>query len=299
MQSELNELIQKFPHAWESVKAEILPAMENKNFDDLKASEVKAHAVLKSWDKRIKQSHNNPQILALANLPRVESRMKILCIQDIYETLLRRSIEGDKPLSFKNRWISNFLFFVTDLKRKPVSLNFFKCLWPFVSQKGRVLSLVNEVGIYGFFSSKFIDELIKLIGVETALEIAAGDGTLTRFLHERGVPVVATDDYSWKARIKIPEFVEKIDAVNALRKHPSKVVLCSWPPPDNSFEKEVFKNPSVELYILITSRHQYAAGNWSAYKNQNNFLMTYDAKLSALIVPKECDSAVYLFKRTS
>lgn len=74
-------------------------------------------------------------------------------------------------------------------------------------------------------------------------------------------------------------------------------MVCSWPPPDNPFEQEVFKTRSVDLYILITSQHTFAAGNWKAYEKQRAFSMKFDAKLSSLLVPKECDSAVYLFTR--
>jgi PAS domain S-box-containing protein len=34
---------------------------------------------------------------------------------------------------------------------------------------------------------------------------------------------------------------------------------CSWPPPGNTFEKAVFETPSVERYVVIGSRHRFAA----------------------------------------
>jgi hypothetical protein len=37
-----------------------------------------------------------------------------------------------------------------------------------------------------------------LIGERECLEIAAGDGTLARFLEAEGVRITATDDHSWR-----------------------------------------------------------------------------------------------------
>ena len=48
------------------------------------------------------------------------------------------------------------------------------------------MPLVQPQGIYCFFSGAFVRELAKLIGDRPALEIAAGDGTLSRFLAARG-----------------------------------------------------------------------------------------------------------------
>ncbi len=298
MQSELNHLIEKYPAVWEGVKKEILPPIEKRDIERLKILEKDSVRTLRSWAQKIEKSHQNPQILAAAQLPTVTSRMKILSIQSFYENTLRAGIEGSKPLSFKNRWISNRLFFEEGLVRKPVSMLLFKCLWPLVSQKARLLSLLNEVGIYNFYSQALVDALIKVIDGRKTIEIAAGEGSLTRFLNRRGIPVVATDDYSWSSRIKIPSFVVEMDAVRALRDYSPQVVICSWPPPDNSFEQEIFKQPQVETYILITSQHRYAAGDWAAYESQKNFTMTMDKHLSRLLLPPEANSAVYVFKKS-
>jgi hypothetical protein len=120
---------------------------------------------------------------------------------------------------------------------------------------------------------------------------------LTRFLTARGVAVTATDDQSWGHAVTYPEWVIKCEARAALQRYSSEVVLCSWPPGGNDFEKQVFRSRSVQLYILIGSRHRFAAGNWDAYEEQTAFEMTVHEELSALVLPPELDAAVYLFTR--
>ena len=74
-------------------------------------------------------------------------------------------------------------------------------------------------------------------------------------------------------------------------------MLCSWPPANNDFERAVFNTRSVELYIVIGSRHQFAAGNWATYEQQTAFELEESLELSRLVLPPELDAAVYLFRR--
>ena len=71
-------------------------------------------------------------------------------------------------------------------ERKPVSMFWFKTLWPVLWQRRYLMPLVAKKGIYCFYSRPLIAALAAEIGERGALEIAAGDGTLTRFLRERG-----------------------------------------------------------------------------------------------------------------
>jgi len=91
--------------------------------------------------------------------------------------------------------------------------------------------------------------------------------------------------------------VERLDAKGALERHSPKVVLCAYPPPKNEFEAAVFKPASVDLYIVITTRHKFAAGDWQAYESQTNFDMQADGELSRLILPPEIDPLLLIFRR--
>jgi hypothetical protein len=136
-----------------------------------------------------------------------------------------------------------------------------------------------------------------MIASRSCLEIGAGDGTLTRFLENHGVQLTATDDHSWKNSVDYPEWVKRLDARVALATYNPEVVICSWPPSRNDFERFVFNTASVQLYIVIGSRHQFAFGNWEDYKQQSGFDLEEDKKLSALVLPPELGAAVYVFRR--
>jgi hypothetical protein len=111
------------------------------------------------------------------------------------------------------------------------------------------------------------------------------------------VTITATDDHSWARSIDYPDDVEELDAGSALARHRPRVVLCSYPPPKNAFEAGVLACDFVESYLVITTRHRFAAGNWAAYEAQTAFEMTADAELSRLILPPEIDPLLLVFSR--
>jgi len=204
---------------------------------------------------------------------------------------------GKVRFNFLNGFIAQKLLFSQGLERKPVSMLWFKLFWPLIWQKRLLMPLVQPEGIYCFYSSDLISGLVGLIGPRKCCEIAAGDGTLSRFLMDKGVNITATDDYSWEHSVKYPDWVVKREAKEALSMDRPEVVICSWPPANNIFEKQIFKTRSVQMYIVIGSRHQIAAGNWDEYGSQTNFVCEEDKNLSRLVLPPELDSAVYVFRR--
>ena len=189
------------------------------------------------------------------------------------------------------------LFFSHGLVRKPVSMRAFRRWWPWVTQKRLLMPLVEPRGIYAFCSQELVGALATRIGDRPCLEIAAGDGTLARFLADAGVHVRATDDQSWSHAIQFPEEVEKLEACQALARYQPKVVVCSFPPPRNTFEREVFRTASVELYVVLTTRHRFAAGDWSAYESQSDFVLQANLGLDRLLLPPIIDPQVLVFER--
>lgn len=183
------------------------------------------------------------------------------------------------------------------LNRKQVSMAAYRLLWPLARQRRLLLPLVRRQGIYCFYSRSFVKALAERIGDRRAAEVAAGDGTLTRFLLGQGVSVSASDDYSWGAHVAYDaELVERLDAIKALKQHAPEVVICSWPPPGNRFERRIFETASVQTYVLITSPTEADAGDWNAYRDQAEFEMAHDAHLSRLVLPAG-RSRVYVFTR--
>jgi hypothetical protein len=204
--------------------------------------------------------------------------------------------EGRLRFNLVNGYVTQKLLFKGDLERRPVSMFWFRLVWPLLWQRRFLMPLVGPKGIYCFYSKRLIDSLAAMIGDRSCLEIAAGDGTLARFLSDAGVNVTATDDYSWRD-VRFADSVLREDARKALAAHRPEVVICSWPPAGNTFEHQVFKTPSVRLYIVIASRHRFASADWDAYDQQTDFAFSEDATLSRLVLPPELEAAVYVFRR--
>lgn len=292
----LNDWMKSHPREWQIARDAVLEVIETKN-----------PKKIAEWEQKINREQKNLAQQTHRGLPPhqaknfgsklIQLQIQNLLLNEYYQRLSHQHLEGSRPLSFRDRWICNFLFFRQNLARKPVSLRWFKILWPFVQQKSRFLSLVYKSGIYCFFSKSLISRIVQITRGQSTLEIAAGDGSLSRMLNNSGAKCLATDDHSWTQQIKFPEDVENLDAAAALKKHRPIHVICCWPPPGNSFEREVFKTPSVEHYIVMTSRHEFACGDWAAYRSQNDFEMRVDDELSALLLPPEVDPCVLIFER--
>lgn len=205
--------------------------------------------------------------------------------------------EGRVRFNLANGFIAQKLLFRRGFERKPVNLWLFKLIWPLLGQRRLLMPLVQPKGIWCFYSTPLVSELAGIIGGRSCLEIAAGDGTLSRFLTDAGVQITATDDYSWSDIIHFPEAVVRKDARTALRQHQPEVVICSWPPAGNSFEQHVFTTPSVQQYIVIASASEHSAGDWDAYRRQTTFELVKDDRLGRSVLPPEVEYAVYVFTR--
>jgi hypothetical protein len=196
-----------------------------------------------------------------------------------------------------NGYVAQRLLFAHDLERKPVSLFWFRLLWPLLWQRRLLMPLVQPKGIYCFYSRTLIRELAALIGDRPSLEVAAGDGTLSRFLADEGVQITATDDYSWQHRVRYAETVLRQDAQTALHAHKPEVVICSWPPAGNAFERAVFAMDSVQLYVVVNSGSEFGSGNRVDYRLQTDFDFIEDPALGRLVLPPQLESVVHIFRR--
>ncbi len=291
------ELIARYPAIWEETGREIIASASKGQSQHLNEAALKAKADAVAWKNRILKSRNNPRVVASAVRHIVKSRMIILTLDKGYLAAAAGRTTGKVRFSLLNGLIIQKLLFSRHFTRKAVSLRWFNFWWRFVTQKKLLMPMVQDQGIYCFYSKELLSELEKLAAGRACLEIAAGDGTLTRFLNECGVNTLATDDLSWGFAIEYPENVENIPAKQALAKYHPEVVICSWPPPANSFERQVFACKSVQLYIVIGSRYKFASGNWDSYAEQKHFEWEIDEKLSSLVIPPESGNAVLVFRR--
>jgi hypothetical protein len=295
----LHELMERYPAVWQDAGSELISALEGGKAQKLSDLAAGAASSADVWRGRIRKSRNNTRVIEAALPPLVRSRMLLLALDQCYLAAATGKTSGRIRFGLINGLIIQRLLFSHHLTRKPVALGWFTFWWRLVGQKRLLMPLVQPKGIYCFYSRRLIRELARLIRNRSCLEIAAGDGTLSRFLGAEGVPIRATDDYSWSHAISYPDAVEKLDARQALDKHQPQVVICSWPPPANNFERHVFTAKSVAQYIVIGSRYRFASGNWDAYTSQSRFEWSLDPQLSRWVIPPELDNAVILFQRKS
>lgn len=286
----LEELCAKYPEEWAAVQQEISAIVEHGA-----AEELKAYLERLSTPPAKTQKDKKAVLSQLVRSCMAHESVKKLCLA----TLAADAGVTDGKMRFNlfNGFIAQKLLFARELERKPVSLFWFRLLWPLLWQKKRLMPLVQPRGIYCFYTQELLVALAGMIRSRNCLEIGAGDGTLARFLNGQGVSITATDNHAWKKAVNYPEWVVKLDAREALATYAPEVVLCSWPPSQNDFERHVFATPSVQLYIVIGSRHKIASGNWKDYETQTAFEFLEDKKLSMLVLPPELEPAVYLFRR--
>ncbi len=293
----LDTLIARFPQEWEIVGRNLVTATASHRTQDIEAFILRAREEAAPWLRRVQKSHENPKVLASALPAIVCARMAFLAAQRAVQAAALGGSSGRVRFGLWSGFWVQKLFFSRGLTRKPVSLRAFRRWWPWITQKRLLMPLVEPKGIYAFYSQELIAALAARIGARACLEIAAGDGTLTRFLAGAGVRVRATDDHSWSHAIQFPEEVEKLDASQALLRYQPRVVLCAFPPPHNTFEREVFCTPSVDLYIVLTTQHEFAAGDWAAYENQSDFVPQSSPDLDRLLLPPMIDPRVLVFER--
>ena len=289
----LDDLCARYPEDWAAVQQDISTIVERGAADEL-------NTYLASLSAPTSAPGQRPQNLQATLSHYARSRMAREAVKKLCLSTLAADVgvkQGKLRFNLFNGFIAQKLLFARALERKPVSLFWFRLLWPLVWQRKRLMPLVQPRGIYCFYSHELIAALSEMIGARSCLEIGAGDGTLTRFLKDRGVQITATDNHGWSQAVKYPEWVIKQDAREALPTYAPEVVICSWPPAQNDFERDVFNTSSVQLYIVIGSRHQFAFGNWKDYRQQTSFGHEEDKRLAALLLPPELESAVHVFRR--
>ncbi|AIQ48492.1 SAM-dependent methyltransferase [Paenibacillus sp. FSL R7-0273] len=290
-------MLKQYPEYKDEVLRELGEIKKNTGSNVVQAIIDRYTASAKIANTKISKSGMN-EATVNAFLPNIiKARFAIYLLEQLNIAVSAKT--PDSNVRF-NRWdgmLLQKLLFRKGFERKPVSLPLFRFFWRFIKDKKILMPLVGKKGIYCFYSKALIKELSALAQDRKCLEIAAGDGTLTRFLNEAGTTCTATDDYSWKHYIDYPAFVEKADAKTALVKYSPEVVLCSWPVPKNPYEKHVFRTDSVQLYIVIGTRNPLKTGDFDAYHDAGQFTMELSERLSALLVPPSEDKAVYLFRR--
>jgi hypothetical protein len=303
----LEDLQARFPGEWQTVGAKLVAATETQRPDALVTFVRKTSDAAKPWRARLQRPRASAKDLSVAMPHLVSARMAKLAAEQVLQAAAIQVATGKQVTAADSQGRVRFglwsgaliqrLMFARGLERKPVSMTAFRLLWPLIPGKRLLMPLVQPKGIYCFYSRELVRALATLIAERPCVELAAGDGTLTRFLASAGATVRAVDDQSWAHAITYPADVERLDATAALGRYRPAAVICSFPPPKNNFEQQIFRTPEVELYVVVTTRHRFAAGDWQAYEHQRAFVWASDPGLSRLVLPPELDPEVLVFRR--
>ena len=286
----LEELREVYPAEWAIVKRDLAAVAARGDVADLEAYA----AVLAAPASPNREHRRRDSGVLIAE--QVRRQMAAEVLKQLAVSAATGVRDGRVRFNLINGYVAQKLLFSHGLERRAVSLFWFRLVWPLLWQRRFLMPLVTPKGIYCFFSKQLIQMLAELIGDRSCLEIAAGDGTLSRLLTDAGVNVTATDDYSWR-NVNFADAVLTQDAGEALAECQPEVAICCWPPPGNTFERRVFVTLSVQTYIVIASSHRFATGDWESYESQSDFTFAEDAKLSRLVLPPELEAAVYVFRR--
>lgn len=157
----------------------------------------------------------------------------------------------------------------------------------------------SEENIFHAFCYEFVGNLIreiKKLGIrDKVVEVCAGNGKLSYWLWCFGVPLVATDDYSWEDEIFMrPGYVERLSHQEALRKYNPELVIGCWIPLHSTIAMDVLDWKSVKYYIDIGEECTGVEELWnrndvehSSIRSANNFKMSRTEYSSAHLFRKK------------
>ncbi|WP_410499733.1 hypothetical protein [Chitinibacter sp. S2-10] len=292
----LSELAQAYPELWGEVRAELADAFARRDPAELKTLLAQA-SLRRAPGERFLSGEREGRAFELFIAQQIRQRLTEQALRQYVFSSSTGVKAGKVRLNLFNGLLAQKLLFERDLVRKPVSMSAFRLIWPLLWQKRRLMPLVEKRGIWCFYSRELIAGLTELIGSRRVVEVGAGDGTLSRFLAASGVDITPTDDYSWEKVVQYPPEVQRFDAIGAIERFKPQVVICSWPPSNNQFERQIFRQRGVETYIVIGSHSRFLTGNWADYEAQTHFDWQERADLSRLILPPELRAGLWVFQR--
>ncbi|WP_105956587.1 SAM-dependent methyltransferase [Apilactobacillus quenuiae] len=96
--------------------------------------------------------------------------------------------------------------------------------------------LEAEYGMWAYISAPFANSLAKYLGNKKTLEVMAGNGYISKGLHDDGTDIICTDSMDWQKENETGHHlvtnVEKLDANEAFDKYKNSVdcIIMCWSP---------------------------------------------------------------------
>lgn len=296
----LAELSSHEPDLWRQVMKNLRGAVEHKKFDQLAEMAQKSQALLARWSAAggspLAETQHVKQDL-------IKARMTVLAVEQFIAAFTGSTI---KPTIF-DRLLLNFRILPQLEKGNLWDLKQFDQIWSKLKGQGAAASIIQNAGFWSIPTREVTQGIRDYAQGQEILEIGAGRGLYIAALSQVGASVTGVDDCSWEpAKNKIKRCADKIQqksATESLAELNPKVVLSVWPPPGNTFEREIFATKSVHLYMAIVSKHRFASGNWRDYQAQESaprgFSCVTNESMNKLLRPIEAEQQILIFRRKS
>lgn len=288
----LKQLSDRHPAVWQDVAAGLKERVSGGRAEQLLAWRQGALSDLQN--ARRVGNFDNPEIAVSV----IKAQMTLLAIEQFCDVMSGRA--GVKP-RMRDVMAMNLLLLARLKSGHIFSTNGFDRVWRWMRDPIWAASELQRQGVWSVPTKDLAEKIAGLCQGRRVLEIGAGNGLLCHSLKSQGLEITAVDDESWSLggksiRARGVE-VLRMDAVEALKEYSPDVVICSWAPVGNTFEREIFRTKSVQTYLAISSRHSFASGNWGAYKEQNAFDCSTSEAINSLIRPFEIEQQLLIFRR--
>jgi hypothetical protein len=288
----LKQLSDRYPAVWQDVAAGLKERVSGGRADQLLAWRQGALGDLQNA-RRIGQ-FGDPAAASTA----VKAQMTLLAIEQFCDVMSGRA--GVKP-RLRDVMVMNLLLLARLKSGHVFSTDGFDRVWRWMRDPIWAASELQRQGVWSVPTQELAEKIAGLCQGRRVLEIGAGNGLLCHSLKSQGLEITAVDDESWSLGGKLIRArgaqVLTRDAVEALKEYSPDVVICSWAPVGNAFEREIFRTKSVHTYLAISSRHSFASGNWGAYQEQQTFNCSTSEPLNSLIRPIEIEQQLLIFRR--
>lgn len=288
----LKQLADEHPAVWQDVAAGLKERVSGGRADQLLVWRQGALADLQNA-RRI-GSFDNSEIAVSA----IKAQMTLLAIEQFCDVMSGRA--GIKP-RLRDVIAMNLLLLARLKSGHVFSSESFDRVWNWIKDPIWAASELQRQGVWSVPTEDLSAKIAGLCQGRRVLELGAGNGLLCHSLKCHGVDITAVDDESWSLGGKSIRArgvdVLRMDAAQALKQFSPEVVICSWAPVGNLFERDIFRTKSVQAYLAISSRHSFASGNWGAYKEQKAFDCSTSEPLNLLIRPTEIEQQLLIFRR--
>ena len=159
----LAELREAYPAEWETVERDIAAVVRAGDIDSAKTYILELSKT-RAAPRAERRARGHQDLLS----QEIRRQMATAAMRQWALSAATGVTEGRLRFNLLNGYVAQKLLFKQDLERKPVSLLWFRLLWPLLWQRRFLMPLVGPKGIYCFYSRRLIRRLAVMIGDRTA-----------------------------------------------------------------------------------------------------------------------------------